>query len=113
MTVLQFNKGTTSTIWVRGITDSTGAALDITGWAVLATALGPGTPSPVIAEWSTSPTGTQGQATAAGSTIALAIPSAMSTAWLLNYAVVQISVTEPGVGGRQERFTPVGLIASS
>lgn len=112
MSVLTFPQATTRIIWVRNMVDGNGAPLDVTGWAVLATAIGPGALSPVVAQWSTTPTGSQGLATAAGTTISLAVPASMSAAWLIYYAMLNISVTEPGPGGRTERFTPVGLVVT-
>ena len=110
MSVLTFPQATTRTIWVRNMVDGNNAPLDVTGWAVLATATGPGPLSTVVEQWSTSPTGNQGQATATGTSISLAVPASMSASWLIHYAMLDISVTEPGPGGRTERFAPVGLI---
>lgn len=110
MTILTFPQGTTRTIWIRGVVDDNHAPLDLTGWSVRATATGPGTPSSTVAVWSTTPTGSQGRAVASMGTIALEIPSVMSASWTSHYAILDISLTEPGVGGRDERFDPVGLI---
>ena len=110
MTVLHMPQGATRTIWVRDIVDDNGTPLDITGWTVHATAVGPGSGEPVVAEWHTTPTGSQGQATASTATVALAVPAAMSAAWSWRYAVLYIELTEPGPNGRSERFDIVGLI---
>lgn len=112
MSVLTFPQGTTRTIWVRNMVDGNNNPLDVTTWSVLATATGPGVLAPIVAQWSTTPTGSQGQATASGTTISLAVPASMSAAWLIYYSMLNISVVEPGINGRTERFTPVGLIVT-
>lgn len=103
---IRIKQGTTRTIVISGIVDSNGVALDVTGWAVHAQVRH--TPSgPLLAEWvSGTPTGSQGQATAAGTEIRLAVPPAMSSAWTWRDAKIECEVTEPGVNGRRECLLP-------
>jgi hypothetical protein len=112
MTVLTFPQGTTSPISVNSIVDGNGAPLNITGWAIDAKAVGPGTPSPLVAEWSTSPVAGQYQATVIAPGTAISFDVASTMPWSSSYAILNITVTEPGVGGRVEKFPPIGLIAT-
>lgn len=104
-------QGTTRTIVISGIVDANGAPLDVSGWAVVAQIRrGTDTGSPLLAEWvSGTPTGTQGQATATGSTIQLAVPYAMSTAWTFRRGLLQCEITEPGPNGRRERIADTAI----
>lgn len=107
--------------WIeaRNITDvKTGNLIDVTGYAVhgVARALFEryvlGRPnylrtyrwrmfSPVVAEWSTSPTGTQGTATAGGSdpnAVVLHITPTQTLTWRCPLVIVQAELTDPITG---------------
>jgi len=108
---LELAQGTTRSIIVSGIVDANGAALTVTGWAVRAQARRTASDAAVLAEWvSGTPTGTQGQAVAAESTVTLTITPAMSDAWTWTAAVLHIEITEPGADGREERIGDVRLV---
>lgn len=101
---IRVTQGATRTISISGIVDSAGAPLDVTGWAVHAQ-VRQFAGEPLLAEWvSGTPTGTQGQATASGTTVELAIPYAMSTAWTWRDGRLHVEITEPGANGRRERI---------
>jgi len=80
-----------------------GQLVDMTGWSVRAVIRQGSTDGPVVAEWSSDPTGSQGQATAGNGTVSLEITPDMSSAWTWRYGVVQAEATEPGQGGRKAR----------
>lgn len=110
MTTLTIPQGTTRTIKISSITDADGNPLDVSSWAVHAVARDGGVAGPVVAEWATNPTGSQGTATASGTTVTLAIPAAMSSAWYWDTALLHVEVTEPGVNGRVERIASATLV---
>lgn len=127
-------QGTTRTIKASNIVDGNGQPLIITGWAVLAvirelvshatrdrqwaaaaswasypsSAYPSYEPSavtgPMVAEWSTTPTGTQGTATAIDREVTLAITPVMSTAWAWRHGVLHAEITEPVSPFRVERI---------
>lgn len=105
-TQLTIPQGTTRTIKASNIKDGAGAALDVTGWSVRAVIRQAGVTGPVVADWSTSPSGPQAQATASGTEVTLAITPAMSAAWTWSTGVLQAELTEPGPG-RVERIIDV------
>ena len=108
---LELTQGTTRSIVVSGIVDADGAALAVTGWAVRAQARRTPTGAVLLAEWvSGTPTGTQGQAAAAGSTVTLTVTPAMSDTWMWTTAVLHIEITEPAPPFREERIGDVKLI---
>jgi hypothetical protein len=107
---LTLPQGATRTIVISGITDANSAPLDVTGWAVHAQ-IRRATGAPVLAEWvSGTPTGTQGQATAAGDVIRLEVPHSMSEAWTWTVGKLQVEITEPGPGGRRERIADEQIV---
>lgn len=110
MTTLTIPQGTTRAITVKNITDADGQPLDVSSWAVHAVARYGGIPGPVVAEWSTTPTGDQAQATASGSTVTLPISPALSSAWTWDMAILHVEITEPGANGRVERIAAVELL---
>ena len=71
--------GDTSTIGFP-IVDSTGAAIDVTGWTAHAQ-LRFAPNAALLYEWHTSPTGTQGQLTTSSSGVALALDGPTTAAW--------------------------------
>lgn len=97
-------QGADRTIRVSDITDAAGAPLDVTGWAVHATLRNSTVSGPVIAEWHTTPTGDQLDATATGTEVTLAIPADVSAAWVWARGVIHAEIKEPGVDGRTERI---------
>lgn len=105
--VLTILQGTTRSITASAIVGADGAPLDVTGWAVLARLRQNSVTGPVVAEWSTTPTGPQGTATASGSAVTIVITPAMSAAWNWRRGVLHAEITEPGVNGRVERIIDV------
>lgn len=99
-------QGLSEVVKVTGIVDADGDPLDVTGWAVAAALVETdeaGQRCDVVAEWSTTPTGDQGQATAVGSTVTLTITPAMSSAWTWRRGVLQAEITEPAPSSRTGR----------
>lgn len=78
-----------------------GELVDLTGWTVHAVLRRDHVEGAVVAEWHTSPSGSQGQATVGNGTAALKITAAMSSAWTWSRGVVQAEATEPGPGRRK------------
>ncbi len=108
---LELTQGTTRAIVVSGIVDATGLALIVTGWTVRAQARRTPSDAVLLAEWvSGTPTGTQGQAVADGSTVTLTVTPAMSDTWTWTTAVLHIEITEPAPPFREERIGDVKLI---
>ncbi len=101
---LTIPQGTTRIITVNNIIDGIGAPLSVSGWSVHAVIRAPGIGSPIVGDWSTTPTGTQGTAAAFGTTITLLITPTMSAAWTWSRGVLQAELTEPGPNGRTERI---------
>lgn len=114
-------QGVDAWIQANGIIDvRTGAQMDVTGYAVHAVARAIferwvlGKPnslrgyrwaipmySPVVAEWDTAPTGTQGTATAGGSTIdqvQLHITPTQTKGWRCPLVIIQAEMTDPFTG---------------
>lgn len=113
MAPLVIAQGTTRTIQAAAIVDAAGAALDVTGWSVRAVIRQDTVRGAVVAEWvSGTPSGSQGQATASGSTVSLAITPSMSSAWTWSRGVLQAEITEPG-GARVERIIDRPVILSA
>lgn len=127
--LILITQGATRTIKASNIVDGNGQPLIITGWAVLAVirqlyrrsvidrqwataASWSSHPSyepsavtgPVVAEWSTTPTGTQGTATALDREVTLAITPAMSTGWSWEHGVLHAEIREPISPFRVERI---------
>ena len=108
---LELAQGTTRAIVVSGIVDANGAALTVAGWAVRAQARRTARDAALLAEWvSGTPTGTQGQAVAAGSVVTLTVTPSMSDTWTWTTAVLHIEITEPVPPFREERIGDVKLI---
>lgn len=102
---LTLPQGADCSILVSGIIDGAGFSLNVTGWSVRAQARPTPEDTVLLAEWVTgTPTGLQGQATAAGSTVTLTVPGAMSDAWTWESAVLHIRITEVASPFRRERF---------
>lgn len=78
-----------------------GVLTDLTDWTVHAMLRRDHAEGAVIAEWHTSPNGSQGQATVGNGTAALKITPAMSSGWAFSRGVVQAEATEPGPGRRK------------
>jgi len=89
----------------------TGQPLDVTGYSVHAVAralyerrtLGQNNyqRSPVVAEWSTTPTGTQGTATAGGTVtdqVQLHVTPTQTLNWLCPLVIIQAEMTDPVTG---------------
>lgn len=91
----RIKQGTSRVIRARNILDANGDPLVVTGWSVHAVACRNTTGGTVLSEWSTSPTGTQGTATAIGSEVALQITPGMSASWNCNRVVVQAKLRSP------------------
>lgn len=104
--LLSITQGADRTIVIAGIADAAGAPLDVTGWSVHAQVRHSTAPAaPLLAEWvSSTPTDTQGQATASATEVRLDVPAAMSSAWAWRTGVLHVELTEPGDGGRRERI---------
>ena len=109
------NQGTDCWIEATNIINGrTGLPMDVTGYAVHAVAraryerrvLGRRVyqyrmNSPVVAEWSTSPTGTQGTAIAGGDVpdrVQLHITPAQTSGWRCPLVVIQAEMTDPVTG---------------
>jgi len=107
---LTITQGATRQIVASNIVDGNGQPLDVTGWGVHAVIRRRDITGPIVAEWSTTPTGTQGTASVGGTTLTLIITPAMSAAWAWAAGVLQAEITEP-ITGRVERIidTPVSL----
>jgi hypothetical protein len=104
-------QGATRTIVISGIVDANGVALDVSTWSVRAQARPAPRSTVLLAEWvSGTPAAGQGQATAAGSEVRLAVPYAMSEPWTFTTAVLQVELTEPGGSGRRERIADIQLV---
>lgn len=105
-------QGTDCWISASNIVDVvSGASMDVTGYTVVATARARyqrrvlGRPiynyrmmSPVIAEWSTTPTGTQGVATAGGSVpdqVQLHVTPAQTENWRCPLVIIQADLIDP------------------
>ncbi|MGH3882113.1 MAG: hypothetical protein ACRDRC_01755 [Pseudonocardiaceae bacterium] len=101
---LTITQGTTRTVTAADIVDAAGAPLVVTGWSVRAVIRRGAVAGPVVADWSTTPTGSQGQAAATGSTVTLSITPAMSAAWTWTMGRLHCEITEPGPNGRVERI---------
>jgi hypothetical protein len=97
-------QGATRPILISDITDADNNPLDVTGWTVRAILRRKTVTGPVIAEWRTIPTGSQGTATAIGREVTLAITPEMSAGWDLTYGILHAEITEPSPGERVERI---------
>lgn len=88
---------------VQGVTTSIeasnvridGVLTNMTGWTVHAVLRRDHVGGAVVAEWHTTPTGSQGQATVGNGVAELLITPAMSTAWTWSRGVVHAEATEP------------------
>lgn len=106
---LRITQGATRSIVVDDIVDDNGDPLVVTGWTVLAQARpNPGSTT-LYAEWASAPTGVQGPASAAGRTVRVDIPHAMSSAWAWSTAVLHVEITDPDTG-RRERILDTWLV---
>jgi hypothetical protein len=101
--VLTIDQGTNEIVQITHLVGDAKQPLPIDGWAVHATARADYVRGPIIAEWRTNPTGSDGLATASGRTVALKITPAMSATWTARRIVLQVKITEPGVDGRVAR----------
>lgn len=107
---IRVTQGATRTVVVSGIVDSAGAPLTVTGWTVHAQ-VREAQEGPLLAEWvSGTPTGSQGQATASGTSVTLSVPYAMSSAWTFRTGRLHVELTEPGVNGRRERIADERIV---
>lgn len=97
-------QGATCTVSATGVVDGNGAPLTLTNWTVHAVIREASVLGAVVAEWSTTPTGSQGQATISGSRVDLAITPAMSAAWTWTRGVLQCEITEPVSPNRVARI---------
>lgn len=109
MAVHTITQGADCTVLVTGIADRLGAAVDPTGWTVVAH-LRRHPDAPLLAEWRTSPTGGQGTATADTDGVYLEVPAAMSEAWDWDTATLHVEIHEPAPGIRQARVGEATLI---
>lgn len=75
--------------------DANDEPLVVTGWAVRAMARCHHADGALLAEWSSTPTGNQGQATAQGREVVLVIKPAMSSAWDCDRVNIQAEITNP------------------
>lgn len=105
---LRIAQGTSRAIEIADIVDAAGQPLTVTDWYVHAQARYDPT-SPVLAEWSTSPTAGQGRATAIGRTVRLEIPHAMSSAWTWTTAELHVEISDP-ITERRERLLDAVVI---
>ncbi|MGH4009404.1 MAG: hypothetical protein ACRDTH_14845 [Pseudonocardiaceae bacterium] len=81
-----------------------GVLTDMTGWSIHAVLRRDHVAGAIVAEWHTTPTGSQGQAVAGNGTAELKITPAMSSPWTWSRGVVHAEATEPGVNGRVARI---------
>lgn len=104
-------QGEDCAVTISDIVDGAKQPLDVTGWTVHAMARPSATSATLWAEWvSGTPTGSQGQATAAGSVVTLTVPAAMSSAWtwVRRTAELQVEIVEPG-GARTARVADASV----
>jgi hypothetical protein len=99
---LTLPQGTTCSISASNVRID-GVLVDMTTWTAHAVLRQWSEDGPLVAEWSTSPTGSQGQVVLGNGTAELAITPAMSAAWSWSLGICQCEVTEPGIGGRTAR----------
>lgn len=109
---LSITQGADRTIVISGIVDAAGEALDVTGWSVHAQVRANTDPdAPLLAEWvSGTPTGSQGQAIAAGDQVRLTVSHGMSSAWVWRVARLHVELTEPTGAQRVERICDEALV---
>lgn len=109
--MLIVTQGADCTVHITAITDAAGAALDVTGWTVIAQARQrPG--AVLLAEWRNVPTGSQGTATTDAAGIHLAVPAAMSDPWTWSVAELHCEAHEPVAPNRQARVGEATLYLS-
>ena len=92
-------QGTHQYLDATGITDAAGQALNVTGYSVAAVARASHVRGQVIAQWSTSPSGSVGTAVAGGSVtdrVRLEITPSQTTPWTCASVVIQAELTSPG-----------------
>jgi hypothetical protein len=100
-------QGTSRTVRAFNIVDGADQPLTVTGWLVHGVARADNDEGPVLAEWSDTPTGFQGRATASGRTVNLFITPAMSLAWVCDRVVIQAKITNPLDATQVERIIDV------
>lgn len=114
---LVIEQGTTRIIVVSKLRDARKQFLNPTGWTTHAVAR-TGVWGPVVAVWRSIPGAGEGQAEVVAADVLidptadvtekwiyLHVTPAMSDAWTWGAAVLHIEIKEPGVDGREERFS--------
>lgn len=89
-------QGTSRVVTASNIVDGNQAPLAVDGWHVHGVARANHHEGVLLAEWSDTPTGTQGRATAVGRTVKLFITPAMSLAWVCDRVAIQVKIINPG-----------------
>jgi hypothetical protein len=92
----RITQGTSRVVNSRNIVDANGAPLVVTGWQVRAVARANHEAGALLTEWSDTPTGSQGRATALGRTVSLFITPAMSEGWNCDRVAIQAKIINPG-----------------
>jgi hypothetical protein len=100
-------QGTSRTVRAFNIVDGAGQPLTVTSWHVHGVARANHDEGVVLAEWSDTPTGMQGSATAVGREVKLFITPAMSLAWDCDRVVIQAKITNPLDATEVERIIDV------
>jgi hypothetical protein len=92
----RIQQGTSRVVSARDIVDDNDAPLVVEGWHVHGVARANHSEGALLAEWSDTPTGGQGRATAAGRTVSLFITPEMSSAWVCDRVAIQAKIINPG-----------------
>lgn len=88
-------QGTRRIIRATDIVDGNQDPLTVDGWKVHGAARANTVGGALLAEWSSTPTGGQQPATAAGRIVEVVITPAMSSEWVCDRVVVQVTITHP------------------
>lgn len=92
----RITQGTSRVVTARNIVDGNGSPLLVDGWHVHGVARANHAEGALLAEWSDTPTGAQGRATAVGRTVKLFITPTMSEAWDCDRVAIQAKIINPG-----------------